>query len=46
MHIGVKNQSRGYKMMKGVDVIELEKTSIEKDLLTTNLSSVTTLRCK
>ena len=32
MHIGVKNQRRSYKIMKGVDVIELEKTSIEKDL--------------
>ena len=32
MHIGVKNQRRSYKMMKGVDMIKLEKMRIEKDL--------------
>ena len=32
MHIGVKNQRRSYKMLKGVDIKELEKPSIEKDL--------------
>ena len=32
MHIGVKNQQRSYEMMKRGEVIELEKTIIEKDL--------------
>ena len=32
MHIDVKKQRRSYKMMKVVDVIELEMTSIKKDL--------------
>ena len=32
MHIGVKNQHRNYTMIKGDDVIELEKTRIEKDM--------------
>ena len=31
-HIGVKNQQRSYAMMKRGEVIELEKTIIEKDL--------------
>ena len=32
MHIHVKNQRRSYKMLKVVDMIEMEKTSIKKDL--------------
>ena len=33
MHISVKNQQRSYEMMKKGEVIELEKTIIEKDLV-------------